>query len=177
MISHDNATPLTFPVNFYDLPWAASIADTTLGELVELFGPPTGLHDPGDPGPMERWAFRYKCGLQLIYQLDAYNKQTVIFPDVPEIQHVALHLPFQRSRVTLIPESDLTEQLQFALKMHPQRQAEFNGLTVAQVWRQGDDGNQMPVDPPTSERAAKCRIEKFQTGQYKHKQSYWYTSR
>ena len=175
MISHDNATPLTFPVDFYDLPWAAGISGTTLDELVALFGPPTGLPDPGDPGPTERWAFRYDCGLQLIYQLDVYHEQTLIIPDIPEIQHVALHLPFQRSRISLISDADLGEQIRLALKMYPQRKAEFDGLDVAQVWRQGDDGNQMPVDPPTSERAAKCRVAELES--HKHKQIYWYTSR
>ena len=175
MISHDNATPLTFPVDFYDLPWAAGVSNTTLDEMVAMFGPSTGLPDPGDPGPMERWAFRYDCGLQLVYELDITNEQTLIIPDVPEIQHVALHLPFQRSRITLISETDLAVQVQLALTMYPERQAEFDGLDAAQVWRQGDDGSQMPVDSPTSKRAAKCRLAELE--RHKRKQIYWYGAR
>ena len=173
MVSHHDGTSLTFPVDFYDFPWAANISGTTLDELVELFGPPAPVSDSRDPCPMERWAFRYECGLQLIFQLDVDNNQTRIIPDVPEIQHVALHLPFQRIRVTLISVPDFADQLELALQTHPHRQAEFDGLSIAQVWRQGDDGNQMPVDSPTSERAAKCRVAELES--HKHKQIYWYT--
>jgi len=175
MISHSNATPLTFPVDFYDLPWAAGIADTTLDELVALFGEPTGLPDPGDPGPIERWAFRYDCGLQLIYQLDIYDKQTLVIPDIPEIEHVARHLPFSTSRVTLMPDDELRDQVKLALSMYPDRETEFDALAVAQVWRQGDDGNEIPVGQCTSERSAKCHVAELES--HGHKQTYWYTTR
>lgn len=71
--------------------------------------------------------------------------------------------------------SELANQIEFALKRYPDRRAEFDGLAVARVWRQGDDGNQMRVGTLTSERAAKCRIAELES--HKHKQTYWYTTR
>ncbi|MEM7316101.1 MAG: hypothetical protein AAF497_23450, partial [Planctomycetota bacterium] len=45
-------------------------------------------------------------------------------------------------------------------------------LKALQVWRQGDDGNPMPVGHPTSERAARCWAAELES--HGHKQIYWW---
>ena len=168
-------SPLAFPVDMYEPTFVAGSSDTTREFLVEKFGEPTGLFDPSDPGPMERWAFQYPCGLKLVYLLDLIGHYTLVTADVPEVAHVARHLPFDSARVQLAPKSEMQKQIDTDLSFYPERQSEFDGLHVAQVWRQGDDGNEFPVGELTSERDAKCHVAELES--HGHKQLYWYSLR
>jgi len=174
MNTQHDAEPIPFPVHMYNHPRMACIAETTLEEMVALFGDPTGLEDPGDPGPIERWAFRYPCGLQLVYELSLLHDQTLVLPDVPELAHVARHLPFEPDRVSLMTAKQLDEEMAKEVGYHPERQAELDSLRAVQVWRQGDDGNKFSVGDPTTERAAQCYVAELE-GRH-HKQAYWYSA-
>ena len=174
MIAHHYSARLPFPVDFYDFPCAASIVDTTHDELVTIFGEPAAPIHNDDPGLIERWAFEYECGLRLVFQLDVDHQRTFVIPDIPEIAHVARHLPFAPFRVNLASDTEIAKQMFTAVKLWPDREKEFDVLKVAQVWRQGDDGNQIPIGRPTSQRDAQCHVSDLENRG--HKQLYWYTT-
>ncbi len=44
-------------------------------------------------------------------------------------------------------------------------------LEAFQVWRQGDDGNQVKVGAPTTKRDADCWVAELES--HHHKQIYW----
>ena len=175
MTTNVEPKPIPFPVDFFELPVVAYLNDTTLNEMISLFGEPTGLPEPSDPGPIERWAFEFPCGLRLVYWFDVLLKQTLVSPDIPEVAHVGRHLPFDRPHVNLVTRAELQYQIDGELRIYPDRQSEFDSLDVAQVWRQGDDGNKFTVGEPTSERDAKCHVAELES--HGHKQLYWYTIR
>ena len=95
-----------------------------------------------------------------------------VFADIPEIEYGLRHIPFPQivqSRLTL---KDNEAAINALLDREPWTTS-LATIHHFQVWRQGDDGNQMPVAPPTSERDAKCRVQELES--HGHKQIYWYS--
>lgn len=175
MTSPTKPVPLKFPVAFSETPIVARINDTTLDEMETLFGKPQGLADPNDPSRIKRWAFHYPCGLSLVYACVVAYNEVLITADIPEVSHVARHLPFEPKRLHLLTGTDFQEQIDVELQTAPERGDEFDLLDIAQVWRQGDDGNKFAVGELTSERDAKCHVAELES--HGHKQLYWYTLR
>lgn len=129
-------------------------------------------------GDADYWAFEYPCGLRMLFEfihplgvgMVGYAN---VFADLPETEHGLRHLTFPKSLVTpAAPESNAHE-IETLSTREPWSTllATLHGF---QVWRQGDDGNQMPVGEPTTERDARCRVKELES--HGHKQIYWYTS-
>jgi len=147
--------PLDFPVDF-ERNFVAWLNDDCRNQAHEMFGPPTLVEDIDGVGMADYWSFGFSCGLQIVYEFLHNGGKASIYADVPEFDHVVRHLPFPSSIIKPgIESGDLAKT-----------SSDF------QVWRQGDDGNEMTVGEPTSKRDAKCWVKELES--HGHKQTYWY---
>ena len=128
-------------------------------------------------GDADYWAFEYPCGLRLLFEFihpigSGMNGYANVFADLPEIGHGLRHIPFPQIVHGCSTLKDNGAEINALLDREPWATS-LATLHHFQVWRQGDDGNQMPVDTPTSERDAKCRVQELES--HGHKQIYWYS--
>ncbi len=170
-------TPIELPIDDEKYPFPFLIARLTydLPLAQELLGEPHEQFFVDGLGDSDNWAFSYPCGLKLCFQLihpigDGLEGIANIFGDLPEFEHGVRHYPFPGSHVVA---SDLEVNARDieALSKLPRFETPLASLHTRQVWRQGDDGNEMPVGKPTSERAAECWVAELQS--HGHKQLYW----
>lgn len=166
--------PLTFPVSFPDIPSMFIWFERPLEEMIERLGPPMarGIHD--GLGEADFWGFEYCCGLQLVYERVEFLGKTRVCADAPELEHALRHMPFPRADCDVIGEAELESALSHLKERYPARRGLLDSLRSFQVWRQGDDGNPVPVGEPTSERDARCWVQQLEA--LGHKQLYWYSA-
>lgn len=173
MISFHTAKPLSFPVQFPDVP-ACLVYCSVSREMANIrLGPPILTDWVDGLGKADFWAFEYPCGLQVAFEFLHESTGGRILADSPEIEHVLRHIPFSESECARIDEIALQSELKLLLSGYPDRRDEIDSLHSFQVWRQGDDGNSFKIGDPTSERDAKCRVQQFES--LAHKQLYWYS--
>jgi hypothetical protein len=139
---------------------------------LELFGPPhySAVEDKV-AGEVDYWGFEYSCGLRVVCAFDREQGNGRVLADMPEIDHVIRHLPFPRHRLQSQSVSFIQAQIEAASQHKNSRCQQIADRGLYQVWRQGDDGNAMPVGQPTTERAANCWVAELES--HGHKQIYW----
>lgn len=148
-----------------------------IGVLEGQFGPPQFRSFVDGLGDADYWAFLHPCGMRLAYEfihpLNSDSRGIAnVLADLPELEHGRRHIPFPHDTIVSAGESNAAE-LATLQKIEPWATA-LSTLAAFQVWRQGDDGNQIPVGLPTSERDAQCWVRELES--HGHKQLYWYTS-
>lgn len=114
-------------------------------------------------GDADYWIIEFNCGLQVTFEFFHLGSGVFVYATEPVAQHVRRHLAHWRNELHEYPP-EMFEL--FATKM-----PELTELTKFQLWRQGDDGNQVKVGYLTSELDAKCWQAELES--HKHKQIYW----
>ncbi|HVX64412.1 MAG TPA: hypothetical protein VHC19_27565 [Pirellulales bacterium] len=135
---------------------------------------PAVAEEPG-LGMADYWAVQFECGLKIGFEFFHSSEGAYVYADLPCPQHVRRHLRHWHSNLQDIPrewqEPDRTAMIeQFSHQM-----PELLELEAYQVWRQGDDGNPIPVGVPTTKRDAECWLAELES--HLHKQSYWVSRR
>lgn len=169
----ESAKPVTFPVLFPDVPLWLIRCDVSREAAAEKLGPPMLTDWVDGLGSADFWAFEYPCGLQVVFEFLHGSAVGRVVADSPEIDHVRRHVPFSDAECKSIDEITLRSELDRLLAAQPERRSEIESLHSYQVWRQGDDGNALPVGDATSERDAKCWVRQLES--LGHKQLYWYS--
>lgn len=140
-------------------------------------GPPQAHDFAGGLGDADYWAFMYPCGMKLLFELILPHTEDVdtfanVYGDLPEFEHARRHIPFPRDAIALSNTDINRPEIDYLARIEPWAtlMSEPHGF---QVWRQGDDGNVMPVGDPTSRRDALCWLHELES--HGHKQLFWYT--
>lgn len=130
---------------------------------------PVVASEPG-LGDADYWAIQFNCGLKVLFEAYHDSQDVMVAADLPSVQHVARHL--QHWDKHLVDESDrFVEDHDSMIQRFASEMPELNELKSYQVWRQGDDGNQVPIGSPTTKRDAECWVAEFES--HRHKQIYW----
>ncbi|GAB5407565.1 MAG: hypothetical protein Aurels2KO_57960 [Aureliella sp.] len=163
--------PLPFPEAFSG-PWFWVI-DVNLprSEFEKLLGPRHVMQPEEGTGDADWWAFCYPCGLQLLYSVNHDNDLGAVCANLPEPEHVVRHIPFAKPDYSVPAQSDTAPHHEYTLRQFRETFPELNHLHGYQVWRMGDDGNEVKIGFPTSETDAECMVAEFES--HKHKQIYW----
>lgn len=122
-------------------------------------------------GDADYWAVQFDCSLKICFEFFHSSDASNVYADLPCPQHVRRHLRHWNTNLFDLPaevtERDRAEMIdRFAVEIPA-----LHELTKYQVWRQGDDGNEMPVGCPTTKRDADCWIRELES--HGHKQIYW----
>ena len=142
----------------------------------KMFGS-SSYHDFVDGlGDADFWAFTYPCGMKLLYEFIHPLVPTAdgianVYGDLPEFAHAERHIPFPKNSIHQSSPENNKREIEHFKTVEPWP-AEISSLFSYQVWRQGDDGNEMPVGEPTSQRDAECWVRELDS--HGHKQTYWY---
>ncbi len=135
----------------------------------ELGAPQERDADSNGVGPMDVWAMRFPCGLEVL--LLAFHRDASLARDVSadepcwveiqsnstELEHIAAHLPFELVDISLWePDLRTSPAAEWA------------------VMRQDDNGHVFRVEEHASRCAAERAVQRLESG--KHKQMYWLTA-
>lgn len=151
-----------------------SIAELRLKrtELRDLLGAdPVVAEEPGW-GLADYWATQYECGLKVFYEFYHDNSGSgIVYADMPCPQHVCRHLRLWEQQLHIFPDDMFALDRDSMITRFGKVMPELHQLNAYQVWRQGDDGNQVPVGYPTTQRDAQCWLSELEVSI--HKQIYW----
>jgi hypothetical protein len=179
-MQHSTAVPIDLPLaEKHAFVFHIARLNCDRGALQSQFGPPQFRDFVDGIGDAEYWAFLYPCGMKLLYEFThglglapASNGFANVYGDLPEFEHARRHIPFSLDLSLSSGEANAAEIAAFR-KIEPWATV-ISSLNAFQVWRQGDDGNEMPVGLPTSQRDAQCWVNELES--HGHKQMYWYSS-
>ena len=144
-------------------------------ELVHHLGPPHWtVPEDGLIYDYHHWVFAAECGFRIWYSFSAAGPpEGVVNTSLPEDDHFLRHDSWActntKRRDGIEFKTDIAKLIAYHSKTYP----EVNDLASFQVWRMGDDGNEMPVGFPTSAIDARCHVLELES--HKHKQIYWCT--
>ncbi len=113
------------------------------------------------------WTTQFECGLALILAFAEDGAAAQVYATEPIAQHAARHLRHWRLQLTELSAERHLEYINRLAGNYPELQA-CEGF---QLWRQGDDGNEMKIGYPTSERDVNCWQKELESHQ--HRQIYW----
>lgn len=167
----DNAVPLPLPRTPGTFPFFVVDLGINRELAINLLGLPHHTEHKEGLGLAEYWAFSFPCGLKICYQFFQLTDQGGVYADMPEVEHVRRHLPFPDSIQQPLDLTELKTQIDVAVATEALPREAIQELRSVQVWRQGDDGNEMPVGFPTTKRDAACWIQELES--HGHKQTYW----
>ena len=176
-MARSQPTPIAFPsAEEHGFPFHIANLQYDLALAKSLLGDPAHRDWVDGLGEADYWAFAYPCGLKLVYQFieplgSGMPGYAGVYADLPEIEHAIRHLPFPKTIQTPSTIDANAREIEGYSSREPWATS-LATLTAFQVWRQGDDGNAMPVGFPTSERDAKCWVAELES--HGHKQTYWY---
>ena len=142
-------------------------------ELLHHLGPPhwTAPED-GLIYDYHYWVFVAECGLRICYSFSADGPPGgLVSTSLPEDDHFLRHDTWARTNTKLRDDIAFQSEIAKLIDLNSRTYPELMGLTSFQVWRMGDDGNEMPVGYPTSAIDAKCHVAELES--HKHKQVYW----
>ena len=142
---------------------------TTRAAVEAVLGPPQGVDlDSNGIGPIDVWALRFPCGLEVVLwffkrrpdgsSIEDRNDPSSVEVQTPDldIEHVRHHLPFTIGEIW-------PWEFDPALRFHAPR----SFLLV----RQDDNGNRFEVKSFTSQCEAHTAVRAFEA--LGHKQTYW----
>ena len=121
-------------------------------------------------GDADYWAIQFDCGLKIALEAFHESPHALVYADAPCRQHVTRHL--FRWEKNLVDVSDqFVEYHNHLIQRFLGEMSELQELKSYQVWRQGDDGNQVSIGSPTTKRDAQCWVAELES--HHHKQIYW----
>lgn len=121
-------------------------------------------------GNIDYWAYQLDCGLKIALEAFHDGPHAMVAADMPCRQHVARHLHHWEKHLVDVSDQFADDHNHF-IQRFAAEMPELNELKSYQVWRQGDDGNQVPIGSPTTKRDAECWVAEFES--HRHKQIYW----
>ncbi|MEL6105379.1 MAG: hypothetical protein AAFU85_05055 [Planctomycetota bacterium] len=122
-------------------------------------------------GDADYWAVKFDCGLELIFELFHFVQAGSIFADLPSAQHTHRHLRHWDSELVDVPREMQEQGRRAMIERFADDFPELLEVEGFQVWRQGDDGNQVKIGTSTTKRDADCWVAEFES--HHHKQIYW----
>lgn len=173
-------TPIPNSAENASIPFHIGLVKCSMESVHQVLGEPHFQEWVDGLGDGDYWAFEYPCGMQLGFLfIHALGRGSgleapsgIVFGDLPEIQHGMRHVPFPSSCQTASTLEANAKEIEAYSKNDDPRAQQLGNLHAFQVWRQGDDGNEMPVGAPTTERDAKSWVQELES--HGHKQMYWF---
>lgn len=131
---------------------------------------PVVADEPG-LGDADYWAVEFDCGLKLAFEFFHWGKGGSVLADLPCSQHARRHLRHWDSALVEVPREKQEPDRSAMIERFAADIPELLELEAFQVWRQGDDVNQVKIGLPTTKRDADCWVADFES--HHHKQIYW----
>ena len=132
--------------------------------------PPVVAEEPG-LGFADYWGVQFDCGLKVGFEFFHDAVGAIVFADLPCAQHVRRHLRHWDRELTDDPPEMYAADRNSMIERFSAANPVLLELEDFQVWRQGDDGNQVKIGVPTTKRDAECWVAEFES--HLHKQIYW----
>lgn len=140
-------------------------------DAASFFGvAPVVAYEPG-LGNADYWAIQFECGLKLAFEFFHMSEGANVLADLPCAQHVRRHLRHWEHDLADYPPETFAFDREAMIERFRKEIPALLELDAYQVWRQGDDGNQVKVGVPTTKRDADCWVAEFES--HHHKQIYW----
>ena len=131
---------------------------------------PVVADEPG-LGNADYWFVEYECGLKVGFEFFHLSSGASVYADLPTPHHARRHLRHWNGQLADIPPEMWERDRNSMIEMFESTIPELREPNNYQVWRQGDDGNPMPVGSPTTKRDADCCVQELES--HGHKQLYW----
>lgn len=125
----------------------------------------------GGLGDADYWAVEFDCGLKVAFEFLHHGNGCTVFATEPVPQHVERHLSHWRNELNEKPAETFERGRSHLIEKPVTEIPESTEIQAYQLWRQGDDGNQVRVGFPTSLQDAQCWQAELESHQ--HKQMYW----
>ncbi len=122
-------------------------------------------------GDADYWAVEFDCGLKVAFEFLHYGYSASVSANEPVSQHVERHLRHWQDKLREYPKETFERDRALMFERFAAKMPELTELHKYQLWRQGDDGNQVAIGVPTSKRDATCWQAELES--HKHKQIYW----
>lgn len=135
---------------------------------------PVVSNEPG-LGDADYWAVQFNCGLKVAFEFFHLSEGASVYADLPCSQHVRRHFRHWDRKLVDISREMLEPDRTAMIERFSQQMPELLELEEYQVWRQGDDGNQVRVGVATTKRDAQCWVAELES--HFHKQIYWVARR
>ena len=140
-------------------------------DAVAFFGVEPVVAAESGLGDGDYWAVRFDCGLKLAFEFFHWGNGGFVYADLPCAQHAPRHLRHWDSELVDIPREMQEPDRGAMIEQFASEVPELLELDAFQVWRQGDDGNEVRVGVPTTKRDADCWVAELES--HHHKQIYW----
>lgn len=162
---------LTLPVSFGDYP--IIILTGTKEEITKILGPcHVESESLAEPAPYQYWAIGFDCGLEiLIAAYETPNQLVHVMADSPESEHILKHLESIGLNLAIQHTFGQLDKEQKDYYFSKELRKSWERNSHWQLWRQDDNGNQFLIAVYSSERAALCAANTFES--LGHKQTYW----
>ena len=121
-------------------------------------------------GDADYWAIEFDCGLKIAFEFPHNSEGTSVYATEPVAQHVGRHLSHWQCELHKYPPEMFELDRNNMIERFANDMPELTELDAFQVWRQGDDGNDIKVGLPTSRMNADCWQAELES--HKHKQIY-----
>ncbi|PQO27771.1 hypothetical protein [Blastopirellula marina] len=132
---------------------------------------PVIAEEPG-LGLADYWGVQFDCGMKIFFEFFHLSSECgLIYSDMPCVQHLQRHLRLWHDALQIFPEDVFELDRNSMIQRFHHVMPELLELHAYQVWRQGDDGNPMPMGDPTTRRDAQCWSAELESSM--HKQIYW----
>lgn len=119
------------------------------------------------------WIFKAECGFRICYTFSSEGPpEGTVHTSLPENDHLLRHDAWCLKNTRLRDDEHFDVDIKRLIEYHIPNYPVLAHLKSYQVWRMGDDGNEMPVGFPTSEVDARCHVAELES--HKHKQIYWF---
>lgn len=122
-------------------------------------------------GDADFWVIEFDCGLKVAFEFLHHGYPASVLANEPVAQHVKRHLRHWQNELREYSPETFERDRAFVLEHYSARIPELKELHSYQLWRQGDDGNQVSVGMPTTKKDAACWQAELES--HKHKQIYW----
>lgn len=124
-------------------------------------------------GDADYWGVEFECGLKVVFEFLHCGRGARVLATEPVAQHVERHLKHWSDQLRRLPPQMFEGDRKEMIALFAETMPELREVASFQLWRQGDDGNEMKVGDPTSRLDAECWQSELES--HKHKQTYWVT--
>lgn len=153
--------------------WMRCVACERSEILAHLGEPHWTVSEDGLLFDYHHWVFQADCGFRVCYSFSADGPpEGAIHTCVPEDDHLLRHDPWCKNNSQRRDDVHFETDIRRRIESYSEADPILGNLHSFQVWRMGDDGNEMNVGYPTSEINARCHVTELES--HKHKQIYWY---
>ncbi len=141
------------------------------GAAKEWFGCEPFVEFVDGLGNADIWAMEFECGLRVGCEFLHLETGGTIRASEPNASHVQRHLRHWQAKMEPYPVGTFTDLDKATIQHFADRHPELLERHSYQLWRMGDDGNEMAIGEPTSFLDARCWQHDLESR--KHKQIYW----